>query len=146
MESPFAKTNTITMFLEPILDPLSKTYIEVITLSDMPPGPLSKMVKLFSPKRLSEFQIYPTQCSFVLLRYPAAVCSICLDNYMIVDDIPSVFSFLQSNGYIIQEGLTRMLQKGGFTTSNSSLGNKRTICMFSYPSIYKKDYFNGSKI
>jgi hypothetical protein len=135
MESPFAKTNTITMFLEPILDPLSKTYIEVISLSDMPPGPLSNMVKHISAKRLSEFQIHPTHCSFVLLRYPVSSCCVCLDNYMKVDDIPSVFSFLQSNRYIIQEGLTRMLQKGGFTTSNSSLGNKRTICMFSYPSI-----------
>ena len=135
MESPFSKTNTITMFLEPILDSLSKTYIEVITFSDIPPGPLSNMVKHISIKRLSEFQIYPTNCSFVLLRYPVRVSSICLDNYMTVDDIPSVFSYLQSNGYIIQEGLTRMLQKGGFSTLISGSGNKRTICMFSYPVI-----------
>lgn len=135
MESPFAKTNTITMSLEPILDPLSKTYIEVITFSYMPPGPLSNMVKHISAKRLSEFQIHPIYCSFVLLRYPVSNCCVCLDNYMTVDDIPSVFSYLQSNGYIIQEGLTRMLQKGGFTTSNSYVGNKRTICMFSYPYI-----------
>ena len=138
MESPFAKTNTITMFLEPILDPVSKTYIEAITLSGIPPGPISKMVKMFSMKRLSEFQIYPINCSFVLLRYPVSSCSICLDNYMVIDDIPSVFSYLQSNGYTIQEGLTRMLQKGGFGTFISNMvisGNKRTICMFSYPSI-----------
>ena len=138
MESPFSKTNTITMFLEPILDPISQTYIEVITFSDMPPGPLSKMVKIISPKRLSEFQIYPINCSFILLRYPVTNCSPGLNTYMSIDDISSVFSYLRSNRYVIEDGLTTMIQRGGFgsfISNNVISGNKRTICMFSYTSI-----------
>jgi hypothetical protein len=137
MESPFSKTKTVTMFLEPILHPFSKTYIDVITFSDMPLGPISSMVKLISPYKLSEFQMgYHRSCIFVLLRYPVSSGRIdgsCIENYMGVDDIPSVFSYLQSNGYIIEDGLTRMIQRGGFGISDSSFsGNRRTICMFSY--------------
>jgi hypothetical protein len=138
MESPFSKTNIITMFLEPVLDPISQNYIEVITLSDMPSGPISKMVKIFSPKRLSEFQNYPINCSFILLRYPSLYCSINMNTYMFVNDIPSIFSYLISNGYTIEQGFTKIIQRGGFDTFISNTffsGNRRTICMFSYPCI-----------
>ena len=131
MESPFSKTNTISMFLEPILDPFSQTYIDAITFSDMPPGPISTMVKRLSLKKLSEFHPVNSNsnlCSFILLRYPVSYSN---DSYMGLTDIPSIFSYLRSNGYIIEDGLTRMIQRGGFTTDFQ----KQTICMFSYPSI-----------
>ena len=131
MESPFSKTNTISMFLEPILDPFSQTYIDAITFSDMPPGPITTMVKRLSLKKLSEFHPVNSNsnlCSFILLRYPVSYSN---DSYMGLTDIPSIFSYLRSNGYIIEDGLTRMIQRGGFTTDFQ----KQTICMFSYPSI-----------
>jgi len=135
MESPFSTTNTVTMFLEPILHPFSKTYIDVITFSDMPLGPISHMVKAISPYKLSEFQMGCRQsCIYVLFRFPVSSGrkhGSCIENYMGVDDISSVFSFLQSNGYVIEDGLTRMIQRGGFGISNS-ISNRRTICMFSY--------------
>jgi hypothetical protein len=137
MESPFSKTKTVTMFLEPILDAITQTYIELITFSDMPPGPISNMVKIVSPRRLSEFQRYSSNCSYILLRYPVSSCCVSFDNYMTINDIPSVLSYLNSNGYIIEEGLTRMIQRGGFGNSISvfnTFSNRRTICMFSYPS------------
>ena len=131
MESPFSKSSTISMFLESILDPFSQTYIDAITFSDMPPGPISAMVKRLSFRKLSEFHPVNSNsnlCSFILLRYPVSSRN---DSYMGLADIPSIFSYLRSNGYIIEDGLTRMIQKGGFTTDFQ----KQTICMFSYPSI-----------
>ena len=135
MESPFSKSSTISMFLEPILDPFSQTYIDAITFSDMPPGPISTMVKRLSLRKLSEFHTVNSNsnlCSFILLRYPVSYSrGINYNSYMGLTDIPSIFSYLRSNGYIIEDGLTRMIQRGGFTTDFQ----KQTICMFSYPSI-----------
>ena len=141
MESPFANTNSsVVMYLEPYLNSYYKSYQNIITFSDMPTGPLADMVSMISAPKLSPFQQSSpftsnvNNCMYVLLRYPVSSGrkhGSCIENYMGVEDIPSVFSFLQSNGYVIEDGLTRMIQRGGFGISNS-ISNRRTICMFSY--------------
>lgn len=146
MESPFAKTNTsITMYLEPILNTYNKTYINIITLSNMPDGPLKEMVSRMNPPKLSEY--YPispfigtnNNCVYTLMRYPgtrSSSNSSHLDFYMYADDIPSVFSYLTENGYIIDTKMTNMMQKsniniGGPANTRMS-GNRKLICMFTY--------------
>jgi hypothetical protein len=70
IESPFYPkgsdtSNTVfTIYLEPILDSYSKTYINVITLSGIPTGPLGQMVKLISLPKLSPFMNMPSNTTF----------------------------------------------------------------------------------
>ena len=80
MTSPFDSANSIiTMYLEPILHPHFNSYINVITLSSMPSGPLSDMVKVMNFPKLSPFQqvgrfaspfATSATCIHTLLRYP----------------------------------------------------------------------------
>ena len=71
MEQPIEPTNhiykgfdqyigsTFTLFLEPILNTYTKTYQNVITLSDTPQGPLQDHVCLIRTEKLSPFQQEP---------------------------------------------------------------------------------------
>jgi hypothetical protein len=148
MESPFYKTNTksIVMYLEPYLNTYYKSYQNIITLSDMPTGPLADLVTPISFPKLSPFQdpppfsSNPMNCTYVLLRYPKNQCPgkpslKNMDYFMTADDIPAVFSYLTSNGYKIDTGLTKMLYKskvaiGGVSEKKIS-GDRKMICFFS---------------
>jgi len=119
------------MFLEPILDPFFKSYYEVITLSNKPNGPLSSFVRLLSFPKLSEFKSYDckNQCSFVLLKSMHSQSSHFHSNsysckYSGIEDISEVLSFLLSNGYVIENELTKITSK--FHDS------RKVICVFSY--------------
>jgi len=150
MESPFAKhhaNSSIVLYLEPILNTYYQTYQNVITLSDIPSGPLADLTTTISTPKLSPFQQAPmfsnsrngSNCIIVLLRYPKEAMGgrpslKNLDYFMTADDIPSVFSYLQSNGYIIDTDLTKMLYKsrvtiGGVSDTRIS-GDRKMICMF----------------
>jgi hypothetical protein len=141
LESPFEKQNNlITLYLEPVLDPYQNTYINVLTLSGIPNGPLSKMTRQINTPKLSPFQTSSTimspfpNCMYMLTRYPNKSISI-TNNWMLEDDIPSVFSYLQSNNYTIETSLTKLMTKNNYTSNNSQTrfsGNRKTICIFSY--------------
>jgi len=150
MESPFANTNSsVVMYLEPYLNSYYKSYQNIITLSDMPAGPLADMVSMISAPKLSPFQQSSPfasnvhNCMYVLLRYPksqggAGVGSGALkrsDMFMGADDIPSVFGYLRTHGYSIDTELTKMMNKsrveiGGVSNLRYS-GDRKMICMFS---------------
>ena len=131
MNLPPPQKQIVTMFLEPILDPFSKNYYDVITLSNKPKGPLSSFVQHYSFPKLSEFKNYDchNQCSFVLLKSMHSQSShsnsYCC-KYSGIEDISEVFSFLVSNGYVIEDELTRI------TSKFNGNGNRRVICVFSY--------------
>lgn len=153
MESPFASANSsFTLYLEPVLNTYYKTYQNIITVNIMPTGPLEQMVSTISTAKLSPFHqsgvfSAPTigrgsNCTFVLLRYPKSQCGgRCsslknVDYFMGADDIPSVISYLQSNGYDIDTDITKMLYKsriniGGVSETRLS-GDRRMICMARY--------------
>jgi len=139
--SPFTKHNSnFILYLEPILNTYYQTYQNVITLNTMPPGPLADMVTQISITKLSPFQQAPIlnnspyNCTFVLLRYPkSSGFSIKNSDYfMTADDIPSVLSYLQDNGYIIDTGITTMLNKSklpiGGISETKLTGNRKIIC------------------
>jgi len=145
MESPFytnVSNKTITFYLEPILDDYSQTYINVITLSDMPLGPLSQMVRMISLKKLSLFIDIPISnskfglgCTYILMKYP--VYNRKLNNYMYADDIPALFTYLKNNGYIIEDQLSKMMNKsriimGGISDTRYS-GDRKMICIVTCP-------------
>lgn len=146
MESPFSTANTsFVLYLEPIRISLQKTYQDIITVSTIPAGPLSNMVKPMSFEKLSPFQqtgalFNGFGCTNVLLRYPKGNANgLSIKNheiYMTKDDIPSVFSYLQSNGYTVDTNMTKLMFKsrvsmGGVSETRLS-GDRRMICMVTY--------------
>ena len=150
MESPFSKPSTIVFYLEPILNTYYKSYQHIITVNSIPSGPLSNLVATMSAPKLSPFQQFgvfssptsvPGNCVNVLLRYPKTSSNAKpslkdVDSFMTAEDIPSVFSYLQANGYTIETGLTELMQKsgigfGGVSESRLS-GKRRMICMATF--------------
>jgi len=146
MESPFTSANSsVVLYLEPYLNTHYKTYQDIITLSAMPTGPLSQLVSTISSPKLSSFHDYNTlsshNCTFVLLRYPSSSIGghhsqKNSDYFMGAEDIPSVLSYLQQNGYKVDTQLTKLLFKskinvGGNNTSMYS-GKRKMICMVQY--------------
>lgn len=136
MESPFDNNSTIVFYLEPILNPYNKVYQNVITLSCMPEGPLKDMVITKSFPKLSPFQQGPMtdrdQCMYVLSRYPKE--SIPFNNgnqekFMNGEDVPSLLSYLSTNGYKVENDLTRMIFDSNIkTTLNNSQRYRKLIC------------------
>lgn len=146
MQSPFLNSNTIVFYLEPILNPIYKTYQQIITLDSIPPGPLADMVTSIQVPKLSKFQQFNSlmpakNCVYALVRYPKHSYSANFKNtesFMSTDDIPSLFSYLSTNGYTIQENLTDLMYKskinlGGVASSRLS-GNRKMICFAVYSS------------
>jgi|UniRef100_A0A6C0ITA4 hypothetical protein len=144
MESPFAQSNTIVFYLEPILNSYHKSYQNIITVSSIPPGPLSELVASMSLPKLSPFQqistfASPHNCVNVLLRYPNRRPSMKnTDSFMTTEDIPAVLSYLSTNGYTIEKDLSDIMQKAnigfGGTTPSRLSGNRKMICIANYVS------------
>lgn len=106
----------IALYLEPILDPLSKEYTNVLTVDAYPEGPLKDFVKQKRLPELSEFKKTSTdKCKYVLV-HPTS-------EYMENKDIPFLFSYLQKNGYTIEYQLTKLYK------------HPNLVCLFTYGSI-----------
>ena len=148
MESPFysanGTTNTTTvLYLEPVLNTYYKTYMNILTLSSMPRGPLSNMVYSMKFDKLSPFQYLPPgspcifpECTMVIGKYKIKPTMNHTDTFMMTEDIPALFSYLETNGYTIDRSLTHMMfdskvDLGGVSQCRYS-GNRRMVCMFSY--------------
>lgn len=142
LESPFsASSGSVVLYLEPVLNSYFKSYQNILTLSAMPSGPLRNLVARIKFPKLSEFSTsspfspFSIECgTYVLGRYTSSINMTNSDAFMYADDIPSVLSYLQTNGYTIDTSLTTMLQKsevriGG---NNGASGNRRMVCMFTY--------------
>lgn len=142
LESPFSSSSgSIILYLEPVLNSYFKSYQNILTVSSMPSGPLKNMVSRIKFPKLSEFSTFSPfspvsiECgTYVLGRYTSSINMTNSDAFMYADDIPSVLSYLQTNGYTIDTSLTTMLQKsevriGG---NNGASGNRRMVCMFTY--------------
>jgi hypothetical protein len=122
MESPFdiSSNKTFTLYIETILEPLSEEYKEVLGLDIMPEGPLNKCVFQTRLPELSPFKYpYNITCSYYLTKFPST------KTYMYRTDIPSVFSFLQSNGYTINTSLTRLYRHNNIKT-------RELVCVINY--------------
>uniref|UniRef100_A0A6C0JWN4 Uncharacterized protein n=1 Tax=viral metagenome TaxID=1070528 RepID=A0A6C0JWN4_9ZZZZ len=149
MESPFYLQNTssnmVILYLEPILNTYYQTYMNILTVSNMPAGPLSRMVFPIRVDKLSPFQALPPgascafpQCTLAIGKYTMKPVMNNSDTFMTAEDIPALFSYLETNGYVIDRSLTHMLidskiKIGGASTCRYS-GNKQMVCMFSYGS------------
>jgi len=145
--NPFSSNQSFVLYLEPIYNPVLQIYQNVITLNCVPAGPVSNMVSHINLPKLSPFQQATpnydgSNCVFVLLRHP--VSKIGSGNsafkwngaFMGSDDIPSVFSYLQTHGYIVDTSTTTMLQTGAVVVGGVSdkrfSGNRRMIAMVTF--------------
>jgi hypothetical protein len=106
---------TFSILLEPILDPYSKSYRQIVTCSMKPYGPLEKFVGHTSFSKLSSFQ-ESSQCIYFLR--PIDSC----DSFMTSENIPSLLSYLESNGYVIHYDYMKIVKK--------SQSNLVCICSF----------------
>lgn len=149
MDSPFDTYNSHSvLYLEPFFNTFHKTYQNIISINSIPDGPLANLVTSISTTKLSPFQQLnsishnPSNCINVLVRYPKSstnyTTSIKNTDYLLgADDIPSVLSYLHSNGYVVDTQLTKMLFKsdvGNGTSQNRLSGNKKMICIIRYTS------------
>lgn len=147
MESPFYSQNTssniIILYLEPVLNTYYQTYMNILTVSNMPSGPLSKMVFLIRVDKLSPFQAitHGTVCAFprctlAIGKYIMKPVMNNTDTFMTVEDIPALFSYLETNGYTIDRSLTNILIDSKINIGGASdcrySGNRQMVCMFSY--------------
>lgn len=149
MDSPFNTYNShCVLYLEPFFNTFHKTYQNIISINSVPSGPLANFVTSMSTSKLSPFQQLnsissnPSNCMNVLVRYPKSAdnstSSIKNADYLLgSDDIPSVLSYLHTNGYIVDTQLTKMLFKSDVlngTSQNRLSGNKKMICIIRYTS------------
>lgn len=153
MESPFENTanKTCVLYLEPMLNSYYKSYQHVLTVSNIPEGPLATLVQTVSVPKLSPFQsmsafspapisrnAYSQMCILALTRYPLSVNRggiKCADNFMYAADIPNVIGYLDSNGYKIMADITHMAYKSPVDFASLSPGTfhrRQLIFMFRY--------------
>jgi hypothetical protein len=142
-ESPFEKyqSKTVILYAEPLLDTHNQTYVSALTLNAMPDGPLSKAIRIFNTPNLSPFQTFtntiqsPNNCTYILMKYPNANKAIST-NWMLEEDIPAVFSYLQANNYTIDTSLTKLMNHSQINLGGISqikrTGNRRMVCMLSF--------------
>jgi hypothetical protein len=123
----------------PYYDHLTQCYKKVIKINPIPPpnSPLNAIVKRVGPIRLSPFQVDSAfsgcgsgsgsgSCSNLSQSCNLLITSINNKHHlMCIDEIPSLFEFLLTNGFKIDTSITKMMQ-----ASNVKLSND-LICFFS---------------
>jgi hypothetical protein len=139
-ESPFDKYSekkSIILYLEPVLNTHCQQYMNILTLSGLPYGPLRELVFAIQTPPLSPFQqsdwMSCDSCIFVLGRYLGMKPTMNHANaFMMADDIPSVISYLHEHGYKVDTQITEMLQNSDVIGGSSPCrGNRKMVCMFS---------------
>jgi hypothetical protein len=95
--------------------------------------------------KLSPFQALPPgascafpQCTLAIGKYITKPVMNNTDTFMTAEDIPALFSYLETNGYTIDRTLTHMLIDSkinlviGSVSNCRYSGNRQMVCMFSY--------------
>jgi hypothetical protein len=135
-ESPFAATSSFTVYVEAYLDTYNKEYLNIITVDKMPTGPLAPLIVYISSQKLSPFQsqcAFSNNCTMAISRYyNKGVCKKG-NRFLLAEDIPSLLSFLQANGYSIDTTITKMIQRSNINIGNTACDNKKKmVCIVSY--------------
>jgi len=133
--SKYANIGTVILYLEPVLNTYLGQYMNILTVSDMPTGPLRDLVSRIWSEKLSPFTVsspfdVDDSCKLVVCRYPRSKPSMNhVDGFMMAKDIPAVLSYLQTHGYKIDTDLTKIIQRSGVSIGE---GTRKMICLFSY--------------
>jgi len=121
--------SNFVLYSRPYLNPLDQCYQNIVTINVIPNGPLRRFVRRIRFYPLSEFKI--NDCENNRDKCGLAVLSLHNNNdFMTVNEIPDLFSFLLSNRYKIDTSLTKMMNSSDirFQTNNAN----KIICFVSY--------------
>ena len=130
---------TVTLFSQPYLDTYNQCYKNIVTINLLPQGPLVNFVRRIQFPPLSTFKIpngngingnNSKQCGLALFSLENCNTN-CNTNLMVTDEVPTLFSFLLSNGYKIETSLTKMTNSSKIVLNNGN-NNAELICFFSY--------------
>lgn len=132
---------TITLFSQPYLDTYNGCYRNIVVTNLKPMGPLSDFVRIAKFPKLSEFK-QDTPCNplkthgFVLMsifnNYGYGCCggNKFGENYMSVDEVPNLISFLFENGYIVDTSISKMFNTSEIRFDTNS--GSKLICFVTY--------------
>ena len=118
----------------PYYNHVTQCYTKAIKINPLPPpeSPLNAIIKRVGPIRLSPFQVDSAfsgcgGCGTNLAQCCNPLITSIRDKHhlMCIDEIPSLFEFLLTNGFKIDTSITKMMQ-----ASNVKLSND-LICFFS---------------
>ena len=122
-DSPFQQISSYTLTIEPYLNTYSKQYENIIVIDKMPVGPLGQLVSRFSSPRLSPFvDSIIDCCKFAIRRHYTPLHK---GDFLTANDVPSLLSYLSTNGYTINSEITKIVQKTNYN-------NKHFVCVFYY--------------
>lgn len=134
---PEFEAKTVSLFSQPFLDTYNQCYKNIVVLNLKPQGPLADLVTFVKFPPLSEFkQPGPCsplkQCGYALM--PLGTCSTGCGKFgsdlMTVDEVPTLISYLVSNGYTVDTSITKMFNQSDIRFDTNT-GNK-LICFITY--------------
>lgn len=99
--------NTFSVFCIPYYDKINQRYTSILSVNQMPSGPLALFVRRIQNNKLSPFQkneYCEDKCKYVI--YSENINSKCGCNFMKPFDL---INFLLSNGYQIENQLTNVM-------------------------------------
>jgi hypothetical protein len=134
---PMREAKTVSLFSQPYLDKYNQCYKNIVVLNLIPQGPLAELVKFINFPKLSEFkQSTPCnkikQCGYALMSLDGCStgCSKFGEDLMSVDEVPTLISYLVSNGYSVDTSITKMFNQSEIRF-DTNIGNK-LICFITY--------------
>lgn len=134
---PEVNSNTVSLFSQPFLDRQTQSYKNIVVLNLKPQGPLADLVTFIKFPPLSEFKQFDTynplnQCGYALLSLEKCKvgCGKFGGDLMIVDEVPTLISYLASNGYTIDTSITKMFNQSDIRF-DGNIG-KKLICFITY--------------
>ena len=108
----------------PFYDERNQCYKKIIRINKFPQGPLQQIVKRVRSPRLSRFDVFSDNCGCANSNAFNPPCIFVLCNplsphqFLTVDELPELMSFLIDNGYKIDTSITKMLMKSNVKPSN----------------------------
>lgn len=134
---PEFEAKTVSLFSQPFLDTYNQCYKNIVVVNLKPKGPLADLVRFVKFPPLSEFkQPGPCspikQCGYALMSLGTCStgCGKFGSDLMVVDEVPTLISYLASNGYTIDTSVTKMFNQSDIRFDTNT-GNK-LICFITY--------------
>jgi hypothetical protein len=134
---PEFQAKTVSLFSQPFLDTYNQCYKNIVVLNLKPQGPLADLVRFVKFPPLSEFkQSGPCspikQCGYALMSLGGCStgCGKFGSDLMVVDEVPTLISYLASNGYTVDTSITKMFNQSEIRFDTNT-GNK-LICFITY--------------
>ena len=146
--------NTIILFTENYYDFHSSSYYKILSLSNVPEGPLKKYVKMISIKNISTkiTNSKMNYCSYIINKniyndpsFKIESTSTSITNFInnkfnlcTIEDLSIIFDFLLNNNYVFNQEYNNIITNLNITSHGSSnpiyniFENKKHILSFYY--------------